>query len=70
MKPTNRNRATWARKALESLRRETKCDYEDGVTDLLCDLMHFADLYGFDFGASLSRARRHHQRETYEARSA
>ena len=70
MEPTNRDRATWARNALESFRRETHCDYEDSLSDILCDLMHFAGLYGFDFEAALIRARRHHQTEIYESRSA
>lgn len=64
MEPTNRERATWARTALKSFTRDTKCDYEDGIGDLLCDLMHFANLYGFDFETELTRARRHYRSET------
>jgi NTP pyrophosphatase (non-canonical NTP hydrolase) len=70
MEPTNHDRAAWASNALESFRRETQCDYEDSLSDLLCDLMHFANLYDCDFEAALMRARRHHQKEIYEVRSA
>jgi hypothetical protein len=54
---TNRDRAQGAHKALEAFRRETKCDYEDSLGDLLRDLMHFGDVHNFDFEAALIRAR-------------
>ena len=65
--PTNHGRAAWARNALEGFRRETKCDYEDSLGDLLCDLMHFGDFHNFDFEAALARARMNYEAEKAEA---
>jgi hypothetical protein len=39
-------------------------DYEDGLTDALTNLMHFADRYEIDFDLELERARRHHAVES------
>ena len=66
MTVTNCDRAEWARKALEVFRRETKCDYEDSLGDLLCDLMHLSDFHKFDFEAALIRAHAHYAEEKAE----
>src|SRR5271156_2463965 len=66
---TNRDRAELARNALESFRRETKCDYEDSLGDLLCDLMHFGDFHNFDFDTALDRARHHYEEELDDERT-
>jgi hypothetical protein len=34
----------------------TRCDCEDSLGDLLCDLMHWADKCDFDFVAALQQA--------------
>jgi hypothetical protein len=69
MTVTNRDRAELARNALEGFRRETKCDYEDSLGDLLCDLMHFGDFHNFDFYAALDRARHHYKEELADERT-
>lgn len=38
-------------------------DYESGLTDVLTNLMHFADRYDVDFEQQLSRAYKHHAAE-------
>lgn len=57
-------RAEWADYALTAFVSQTGADYADGVTDLLCDLMHLADREGTDFAADLERARMHYEAET------
>ena len=64
--PSNFDRAAWADAALRVFRSETGCDHEDSLTDLLCDLMHWADMNDFDFDAALSMARYHYVAETEE----
>ena len=64
--PTNERRAQWADKALAVFQKETRCDQQDALPDLLCDLMHLADQQGIDFDKMLDRARCHHQAEVYE----
>jgi hypothetical protein len=57
--PTNLQRAVWAEAAITAFRKQTGCDHEDGLGDLLCDLIHWAKFYDFDFDAALDRARSH-----------
>lgn len=38
-------------------------DQEEALTDLLSDLMHWADIYAVDFDTMLERARVHHDAE-------
>jgi hypothetical protein len=64
--PTNERRAKWADKALTSFQRETLCDREDALPDLLCDLMHLANQEGWDFDKALHRARSNHEAEVAE----
>jgi hypothetical protein len=66
MPTTNLQRAVWADNAIRTFRRETGCDHEDSLGDLLCDLLHWADAKNFDFEAALFRARGHHEAEVEE----
>lgn len=68
----NDDRARWAAVALDAFATEV---YQRGsddeppatcLTDLLCDLMHWADRNeGVDFDESLASARGHYEEETY-----
>jgi hypothetical protein len=60
----NGPRATWANAAIEVFIDTTGTDFEDSLGDLLCDLMHWADRYDFDFNAALETARDHYTEET------
>lgn len=60
----NFNRAAWADVGLRAFQEETKTDDEDLLSDLLCDLMHWADRSGEDFEGRLERARRAYREET------
>jgi hypothetical protein len=66
MTVTNKDRAEWARKALQTFSCGSDCEYADSLGDLLCDLMHFADVNNFDFKAALDRARTHYAEEFFE----
>lgn len=57
-------RAGAAQKALTAFMRESGCDLEDSLGDLLCDLMHWSDRNNFDFEAALCRAQGHYESET------
>ena len=67
MTTTNLDHAVRAATALAAFRRETCCDHEDSLADLLCDLMHWADTHKFDFEAALFRAECHYREERTEA---
>jgi hypothetical protein len=64
----NTCRAGWAEVALLAFCNETGCDLEDALTDLLGDLMHWADRNDTDercsFPLALRRARNHYREET------
>ena len=66
--PENMNdgRAEWAAAALRHFQCTTGSEYDDGLSDLLGDLMHWCDRSGIDFDAELSRARMHYEAETTE----
>ena len=66
LSPSNLDRAAWADAAIRIFRDRTGCDHEDGLGDLLCDLMHWADASKFDFDAALDRARFHYAAEIEE----
>jgi len=53
----NEYRAEWARQALDAFQDITQSDHEDSLSDLLCDLMHYADKWKIDFELELARAR-------------
>jgi hypothetical protein len=68
--PTNQARTKWAGTALDAYRRETGCDTEDSLTDLLADLMHWCDRSDVDFAATLHGARGHYDVERTEGDAA
>ncbi len=61
----NDQRAERAAAALDTVYSQDR----EGVTDLLADLMHYADRERIDFEQALKTARHHHQTETTEATS-
>jgi hypothetical protein len=63
---TNLERANWADKAIRTFRKQTGCDFEDSLGDLIADLMHWADAKNFDFEAAFYRARNHYEAELSE----
>ena len=75
--PTNMQRAQWAENALSVFTEQTyggdrpdtmhPGDLEDAVTDLICDLLHFARLHpGMEPAAVHARALMHFEEETVE----
>jgi hypothetical protein len=60
----NFDRASWADKAISTFRDATGTDMEDALSDLLTDLMHWADRAGYSFKEALDRARSHYKAET------
>jgi len=60
----NNARSKWAGDCLRQFQYMTGADYEDALSDLLCNLMHWSDRHPFDFEAELSRARSHYEAET------
>jgi hypothetical protein len=50
-------RAASADAALTAYMSRTSCDCEDCLADLLCDLMHWADMARLDFAREFRRAR-------------
>lgn len=71
---TNRERALVAENALDTFTHQTYGgrdaaelndeDRQTALSDLLCDLMHYARQQGFEFDIELSIARRHHAVES------
>ncbi len=63
----NEDRARWAKRALQTFSRETGSGMgEEGVTDLICDLGHYAHAAGIKFDEVLERAGRHWLDETLD----
>src|SRR5262249_1570270 len=60
----NPDRARWAGRAIAAFQKATSNDDEDVPSDLLADLMHWADRHDDDFVAALSRGRDHYDAET------
>jgi hypothetical protein len=60
----NDSRAEWAAASLRHFQSCTGTDFDDALSDLLCDLMHWSDRNGFDFDGQLTRARTHYEAET------
>ena len=56
----NDDRAEWAASTIRHFQCITGTDYEDALSDLLCDLIHWADRNKCDFDAELIRARAHY----------
>jgi hypothetical protein len=59
----NQQRAAWAAEALNVFRDEDGTA-EDALCDLLCDLMHWCDRNGVQFGEQLQRGMGHYREET------
>lgn len=64
--PTNADRAKWADVAMKAFRKQTRCDEEDSLGDLLANLMHWADANNFDFEAALICGSGHYRAEVEE----
>jgi len=60
----NGKRAEWAASCIRHFQCHTGTDWEDAVSDLLCDLRHFCDREGFDFSYESARAQMHYGAET------
>lgn len=60
----NFDRSSWADRAISAFRDASGTDMEDALSDLLADLMHWADRTNYDFEAALDRARGHYGAET------
>lgn len=60
--PTNGQRAERAYRALDYWRKGDEADEAD-FSDLLADLMHYADEQGLDFDRESQRARSHYYTE-------
>jgi hypothetical protein len=67
---SNDDRASWAGRALHLFTEITGTDLEDALSDLLCDLMHWADRKDECFRSSLERARCNYAEETSAPASA
>ena len=63
--PTNLERAGYAEDSIRTFMRKTDCDREDALADLLGDLRHWADVYGFDFDRELGRGYRNYADELH-----
>jgi hypothetical protein len=59
----NDDRAAWAEHAMAAFQVATGTDDEDALSDLLADLMHWADRAKYDFDAALIRGRDHYEAE-------
>lgn len=62
----NGKRAEWARAALVAFHVETGVDLPDAMKDLLCDLAHFCDRYGFDLFEEWNKASQMYAFETQD----
>ncbi len=60
---TNETRTAIAAGLVDAFKDKTGADQCDALADLLGDLMHYADAYGFDFDEELRRARNYHDEE-------
>ncbi len=60
----NDTRAARAACCIQHFKCQRGTDWDDAVCDLLCDMMHFCDREGFDFGHELERACMHYEAET------
>lgn len=60
----NEQRALSASLAIAEFQNDTRTDDEDALSDLLCNLRHYADLHGLDWDHEMSRAMVHYEAET------
>jgi hypothetical protein len=63
---TNLDRAEWAAAALRHFQCITGTEYDDALTDLLCDLKHWSDREDIDFQNTLDTAHMHYEAECEE----
>jgi hypothetical protein len=61
--PSNNQHAACADAAIRNFCKDTGCDLEDSLGDLLCDLMHWAKRERLDFELVLDQARSHFEAE-------
>jgi hypothetical protein len=45
----NSLRVQWAQQAIDAFRAACRTDAEDAVADMLCDVMHWCSVNGYDF---------------------
>ena len=62
--PTNLDRAESAAAALRHFQCTTGTDYDDALSDLLCDLRHWCNREKVSFDSALKRAQEHYDAET------
>jgi len=65
----NSDRAEWAEQAVQTFKEGTRMRGEDEETiigDLLCDLMHYCRINGWDFADLMERAESHFEIEIVE----
>jgi hypothetical protein len=62
----NNERAARAAAVVQAFKNAGSTDAEDVLSDLLCNLMHWANREGYDFDAALFRAHRNHDEETLD----
>ena len=67
---TNAERAASADAALLAYMSRTRCDCEESLADLLCDLMHGADKGGLSFAEEFRRAYFHYRVEVADREAA
>lgn len=60
----NDDRSSWAGIAIAAFMAATNTEPENALSDLLCDLMHWADRRGECFDSRLEHARHHYAEET------
>jgi len=60
----NDDRADWANTAIDSFMHATGTEINDVLSDLLADLMHWADRNNQDFNAELARGNGCYKQET------
>lgn len=69
--PTNIDRAGWAETALKAFEKVTGSDAkEEGVRDLLADMMHYCDVNDIDFANELRVATDNYDEEITEEQDA
>jgi hypothetical protein len=59
----NAKRAIWAQEAIQTFQEATGTEDRNAFCDLLCDMMHLAQMRSIDFDAELYRALRHFREE-------
>lgn len=61
----NGYRAALASTALRGYIRDTRCDDEDAIADLITSLMHYADRHDINFDAQLRQAENNYAVDTW-----